>query len=100
MSRMRDPNIVQLLAVCVEEEPYALVTEYMANGDLHGYLSRFQFGDAFNDPQESNSLLENSDDVDGDVYNDATIRYIKFIPNQAFNVIRALLPSIVTSPLV
>lgn len=40
---MRDPNVVRLLAVCVEAEPYALVTEYMSNGDLNGYLQRFDF---------------------------------------------------------
>ncbi|XP_067109206.1 discoidin domain-containing receptor 2-like [Osmerus mordax] len=43
MSRLRDPNIVRLLAVCVESDPLCMITEYMENGDLNQFLSRHQF---------------------------------------------------------
>jgi len=38
MARLRHPNIVQLLGVCVN--PYSLITEYMENGALHNLLRR------------------------------------------------------------
>uniref|UniRef100_A0A8C5NFW6 receptor protein-tyrosine kinase n=1 Tax=Gouania willdenowi TaxID=441366 RepID=A0A8C5NFW6_GOUWI len=39
MSRLRDPNIVLLLAVCVDTDPLCMITEYMENGDLNQFLS-------------------------------------------------------------
>lgn len=36
MARLRHPNIVQLLGVCVQ--PYAVITEFMANGALNKLL--------------------------------------------------------------
>ena len=41
MSRLLHRNIVRLLAVCTEEEPLAMVTEYMEHGDLNQYLQEF-----------------------------------------------------------
>ncbi|XP_021171257.2 discoidin domain-containing receptor 2 isoform X2 [Fundulus heteroclitus] len=38
MSRLRDPNIVSLLAVCVDTDPLCMITEYMENGDLNQFL--------------------------------------------------------------
>uniref|UniRef100_A0A8C2Z955 receptor protein-tyrosine kinase n=1 Tax=Cyclopterus lumpus TaxID=8103 RepID=A0A8C2Z955_CYCLU len=38
MSRLRDPNIVHLLAVCVDTDPLCMITEYMENGDLNQFL--------------------------------------------------------------
>ncbi|PWA17427.1 hypothetical protein CCH79_00011341, partial [Gambusia affinis] len=38
MSRLRDPNIVRLLAVCVDTHPLCMITEYMENGDLNQFL--------------------------------------------------------------
>ncbi|XP_072768650.1 discoidin domain-containing receptor 2 [Nerophis lumbriciformis] len=38
MSRLRDPNIVRLLAVCVDQDPLCMITEYMENGDLNQFL--------------------------------------------------------------
>jgi len=38
MSILSHPNIVQLLAVSTEEEPYGMVFEFMSNGDLNQYL--------------------------------------------------------------
>ncbi|KAM9322000.1 discoidin domain-containing receptor 2 [Pholidichthys leucotaenia] len=38
MSRLRDPNIVRLLAVCVDADPLCMITEYMENGDLNQFL--------------------------------------------------------------
>uniref|UniRef100_A0A7N6AKQ9 receptor protein-tyrosine kinase n=1 Tax=Anabas testudineus TaxID=64144 RepID=A0A7N6AKQ9_ANATE len=40
MSRLRDPNIVRLLAVCVDTDPLCMITEYMENGDLNQFLYR------------------------------------------------------------
>lgn len=38
MSRLRDPNIVRLLAVCMDRDPLCMITEYMENGDLNQFL--------------------------------------------------------------
>ncbi|XP_057286652.1 epithelial discoidin domain-containing receptor 1-like, partial [Pezoporus wallicus] len=38
MGRLRDPNIVRLLGVCVGPGPLCIVTEFMEHGDLHGFL--------------------------------------------------------------
>ena len=40
MSRLQNHKIVQLLGICVEIEPFLLITEYMVNGDLKSYLMR------------------------------------------------------------
>ncbi|XP_026062645.1 discoidin domain-containing receptor 2 [Carassius auratus] len=42
ISRLRDPNIIRLLAVCVESDPLCMITEYMENGDLNQFLSRHE----------------------------------------------------------
>ncbi|XP_044157345.1 discoidin domain-containing receptor 2 [Bufo gargarizans] len=42
MSRLKDPNIIRLLAVCITEDPLCMITEYMENGDLNQFLSRKQ----------------------------------------------------------
>ncbi|KYO24108.1 discoidin domain-containing receptor 2 isoform B [Alligator mississippiensis] len=39
MSRLKDPNIVRLLGVCVRDDPLCMITEYMENGDLNQFLS-------------------------------------------------------------
>ncbi|ELU11511.1 hypothetical protein CAPTEDRAFT_217274 [Capitella teleta] len=38
MKSLTHKNIVQLMAVCTEEEPILIVTEYLANGSLLAYL--------------------------------------------------------------
>ena len=53
MSRLRHPNIVRLLAVCTQDEPYAMITEYMQNGDLNQYLSSFDEFDTKGAPSTS-----------------------------------------------
>uniref|UniRef100_A0A8D0GI81 Discoidin domain-containing receptor 2 n=1 Tax=Sphenodon punctatus TaxID=8508 RepID=A0A8D0GI81_SPHPU len=40
MSRLKDPNIIRLLGVCVRDDPLCMITEYMENGDLHQFLSQ------------------------------------------------------------
>ncbi len=42
ISRLRDPNIIRLLAVCVESDPLCMITEYMENGDLNQFLSHHE----------------------------------------------------------
>ncbi|NXT18952.1 DDR2 protein, partial [Syrrhaptes paradoxus] len=44
MSRLKDPNIIRLLAVCIMDDPLCMITEYMENGDLNQFLSRQQAG--------------------------------------------------------
>ncbi|NXN80444.1 DDR2 protein, partial [Bombycilla garrulus] len=44
MSRLKDPNIIRLLAVCITDDPLCMITEYMENGDLNQFLSRQQAG--------------------------------------------------------
>ena len=39
MSRLKDDNIVQLLAVCLSDDPF-IVMEYMENGDLSQFLQK------------------------------------------------------------
>lgn len=39
LSRLKDPNIIRLLGVCVSNDPLCMVTEYMECGDLNQYLS-------------------------------------------------------------
>uniref|UniRef100_A0A8C4ZDI2 receptor protein-tyrosine kinase n=1 Tax=Gadus morhua TaxID=8049 RepID=A0A8C4ZDI2_GADMO len=43
LSRLRDPNIVRLLAVCVDSDPLCMITEYMENGDLNQYLHTLHY---------------------------------------------------------
>ena len=38
MSQLKDPNIVQVLGVCSQEEPLCVVVEYMKFGDLNQFL--------------------------------------------------------------
>ncbi|XP_067830092.1 discoidin domain-containing receptor 2-like isoform X2 [Heptranchias perlo] len=38
MSRLKDPNIIRLLGVCVRDDPLCMITEYMENGDLNQFL--------------------------------------------------------------
>ncbi|XP_061550434.1 discoidin domain-containing receptor 2-like isoform X1 [Phycodurus eques] len=45
MSRLRDPNIVRLLAVCVDTDPLCMITEYMENGDLNQFLCHLRLKD-------------------------------------------------------
>uniref|UniRef100_X2B931 Protein kinase domain-containing protein n=1 Tax=Capitella teleta TaxID=283909 RepID=X2B931_CAPTE len=40
MKSLTHKNIVQLLAVCTEEEPILIVTEYLVNGSLLAYLRK------------------------------------------------------------
>ena len=41
MSRLRDENIVCLLAICTSGSPF-IVMEYMENGDLNQYLQKYE----------------------------------------------------------
>lgn len=51
MSRLRDPNIIRLLAVCVESDPLCMITEYMENGDLNQFLSHYELEDLGQDQE-------------------------------------------------
>lgn len=51
MSRLRDPNIIRLLAVCVESDPLCMITEYMENGDLNQFLSHHELEDLGQDQE-------------------------------------------------
>lgn len=42
MSRLKDPNIIRLLGVCMSSDPLCMITEYMENGDLNQFLSRHE----------------------------------------------------------
>ncbi|XP_066548122.1 discoidin domain-containing receptor 2 isoform X2 [Amia ocellicauda] len=56
MSRLKDPNIIRLLAVCICSDPLCMITEYMENGDLNQFLSRHE-------PEGEAALLSNSPTV-------------------------------------
>lgn len=51
LSRLRDPNIIRLRAVCVESDPLCMITEYMENGDLNQFLFRHELEDLGLDQQ-------------------------------------------------
>ncbi|XP_053551648.1 discoidin domain-containing receptor 2-like [Bombina bombina] len=57
ISRLKHPNIIRLLGVCVRDDPLCMITEYMENGDLNQFLSqreiRSQFTIANNIPSVS-----------------------------------------------
>jgi serine/threonine protein kinase len=40
MKRLRHHGVLALYAVCLDAEPFYIVTEFMVNGDLLGYLKR------------------------------------------------------------
>ena len=41
MSVLQHDNILRLLAVSTEEEPYCMIFEFMENGDLNEFLRRW-----------------------------------------------------------
>lgn len=45
MARLKDPNIIRLLGVCVQDDPLCMITDYMENGDLNQFLSAHQLED-------------------------------------------------------
>lgn len=45
MARLKDPNIIRLLGVCVQDDPLCMITDYMENGDLNQFLSVHQLED-------------------------------------------------------
>uniref|UniRef100_A0A9J8DBJ9 receptor protein-tyrosine kinase n=2 Tax=Cyprinus carpio TaxID=7962 RepID=A0A9J8DBJ9_CYPCA len=47
MSRLNNPNIIQLLCVCVSSDPLCMVTEYMENGDLNMFLSQREIENSY-----------------------------------------------------
>ena len=40
LSRLRDPNVVRVLGMCVEGGPLSVIVEYMKYGDLHQFLQQ------------------------------------------------------------
>ncbi|PFX22846.1 Muscle, skeletal receptor tyrosine-protein kinase [Stylophora pistillata] len=57
MSILTHPNIVQLLAVSTEEEPYGMIFEFMSGGDLNQYLrNAFPAADIPDESQEPNKV--------------------------------------------
>lgn len=54
MSRLRDPNIVRLLAVCVDTDPLCMITEYMENGDLNQFLCSLRLKEAADEDKSDN----------------------------------------------
>ncbi|XP_035268209.1 discoidin domain-containing receptor 2-like isoform X2 [Anguilla anguilla] len=56
MSRLKDPNIIRLLAVCIGSDPLCMITEYMENGDLNQFLSRHE-------PEDLMALFNNAPTV-------------------------------------
>ncbi|XP_053328314.1 discoidin domain-containing receptor 2-like [Spea bombifrons] len=61
ISRLKHPNIIRLLGVCVRDDPLCMITEYMENGDLNQFLTqreiRSQFTTANNIPSVSERNL-------------------------------------------
>ncbi|XP_029930423.1 discoidin domain-containing receptor 2-like [Myripristis murdjan] len=58
MSRLRDPNIVRLLAVCVDTDPLCMITEYMENGDLNQFLCNLRLKDGADEDKKEISYTK------------------------------------------
>ena len=57
MSILDHKNIVRLLAVCTEEEPYGMIFEFMKHGDLNQYLRSAKPAEkSLNDPVEAKGI--------------------------------------------
>ena len=52
MSRLKDDNIVRLLAICTTDTPF-IIMEYMENGDLNQYLQKYKLA------QSDSNILRN-----------------------------------------
>jgi len=62
MADLRQPNIVCLLGVAVKEEPYCMLFEYTAHGNLHEYLMRHSpHSDVSAIDDDDDSILDHSD---------------------------------------
>nr|XP_057922945.1 discoidin domain-containing receptor 2-like isoform X2 [Doryrhamphus excisus] len=60
MSRLRDSNIVRLLAVCVDKDPLCMITEYMENGDLNQFLCNLRLKET---DEEHEAALEEKEEI-------------------------------------
>ena len=58
MSRLDHPRVVRLLGVCSQQEPFAMVFEYMDLGDLRNFL-RDAAGLGLNEEDEAGVILDN-----------------------------------------
>ena len=57
MSRLRDPNILGLVGVCTETEPFCIIVEYLQHGDLCQFLRcHVHSENVYNGCQESKTL--------------------------------------------
>lgn len=64
MSILTHPNIVRLLAVSTEEEPYGMVFEFMSSGDLNHYLrNAFPAAETPLESQEPNKVYLAHEDL-------------------------------------
>ena len=48
MKKLRHPKLIQLYAVCTQDEPIYIVTELMKHGSLLEYLQGFSMNDCLN----------------------------------------------------
>ncbi|KAM4604954.1 discoidin domain-containing receptor 2 [Polymixia lowei] len=72
MSRLTDPNIVRLLAVCVDTDPLCMITEYMENGDLNQFLCNLQLKEGAEEDRKEGKEEKRSSNM-------ATVSYSKLI---------------------
>ncbi|KAJ7370090.1 hypothetical protein OS493_034301 [Desmophyllum pertusum] len=63
MSILTHPNIVQLLAVSTEEEPYGMVFEFMSGGDLNQYLRNALPAETSLDSDETSKVYLTQEDL-------------------------------------
>jgi len=57
MSRLKDPNVVQVIGICTRSDPMCVVVEYMKHGDLHLFLQRHSAAEATVSRRKNTSLL-------------------------------------------
>ncbi|KAM3866493.1 discoidin domain-containing receptor 2-like [Diretmus argenteus] len=77
MSRLRDPNIVRLLAVCVDTDPLCMITEYMENGDLNQFLCNLRLKEGVDEDEKEREVKEGK--VDKKLNNMDMVSYSKLI---------------------
>ncbi len=59
-SILKHPNLVGMLGVVSQSHPYMIMTEFLSNGDLQSYLSKYAASRHIPSPTSSNTIIVNT----------------------------------------
>ncbi|EDO39761.1 predicted protein, partial [Nematostella vectensis] len=78
MSILDHPNVVKLLAVSTEEEPYGMIFEFMGEGDLNHYLRSAKPAEssAYKGPDDAKDLVGIAEQVAAGMEYVASLRFV------------------------